>query len=96
MSTATPMVNLTLRWRAYTGLQSLLKLMQDFFFGAGWRYGAIHESTNRYGEQQHVQYFFFYEARCSDAKKLEAKFPAFVDKYMGTGLKAAGFNKNNF
>ena len=32
----------------------------------------------------------------SDAKKLEAKFPAFVDKYLGTGLKAAGFYKKQF
>src|SRR6185295_19356724 len=32
----------------------------------------------------------------SDAKKLEAKFPAFVDKYLGTGLKAAGFKKKQF
>jgi putative ABC transport system permease protein len=32
----------------------------------------------------------------SDAQKLEAKFPAFVDKYLGTGLKAAGFYKKQF
>jgi putative ABC transport system permease protein len=32
----------------------------------------------------------------SDAKKLESKFPAFVDKYLGTGLKAAGFYKKQF
>ncbi|HZJ58793.1 MAG TPA: ABC transporter permease [Chitinophagaceae bacterium] len=32
----------------------------------------------------------------SDAKKLEAKFPAFVDKYLGKGLKAAGFSKKQF
>ena len=32
----------------------------------------------------------------SDAKKLEAKFPSFVDKYLGTGLKAAGFYKKQF
>lgn len=32
----------------------------------------------------------------TDAKKLEAKFPAFVDKYIGTGLKAAGFYKKQF
>jgi len=32
----------------------------------------------------------------SDANKLEAKFPAFVDKYLGQGLKAAGFYKKQF
>jgi putative ABC transport system permease protein len=32
----------------------------------------------------------------SDAKKLETKFPAFIDKYLGTGLKAAGFYKKQF
>jgi putative ABC transport system permease protein len=32
----------------------------------------------------------------SDVQKLEAKFPAFVDKYLGTGLKAAGFYKKQF
>ena len=32
----------------------------------------------------------------ADAKKLEAKFPAFVDKYMGKDLKAAGFFKKQF
>ncbi|MFI5188659.1 MAG: FtsX-like permease family protein, partial [Chitinophagales bacterium] len=29
-------------------------------------------------------------------KKLEAKFPSFVDKYMAAGLKAAGFYKKQF
>ncbi len=32
----------------------------------------------------------------ADAKKLEAKFPAFVDKYLSKGLKAAGFSKKQF
>ena len=32
----------------------------------------------------------------ADPKKLEAKFPAFVDKYIGTALKAAGFYKKQF
>ena len=39
---------------------------------------------------------FFLLKPGADAKKLEAKFPAFVDKYMGTGLKAAGFYKKQF
>jgi putative ABC transport system permease protein len=32
----------------------------------------------------------------ADAKKLEAKFPAFVDKYIGKDLKAMGFYKKQF
>jgi putative ABC transport system permease protein len=32
----------------------------------------------------------------ADAKKLEAKFPAFIDKYAGKDLKAVGFYKNQF
>lgn len=32
----------------------------------------------------------------SDANRLESKFPAFVDKYMGKDLKAAGFYKKQF
>lgn len=32
----------------------------------------------------------------ADAKKLEAKFPAFVDKYAGKDLKAMGFYKKQF
>src|SRR6185436_235996 len=39
---------------------------------------------------------FFLLKPGADAKKLEAKFPAFVDKYIGTGLKAAGFYKKQF
>jgi putative ABC transport system permease protein len=39
---------------------------------------------------------FFLLKPGADAKKLAAKFPAFVDKYMGTGLKLAGFYKKQF
>jgi len=39
---------------------------------------------------------FFLLKPGADAKKLQAKFPAFVDKYMATGLKAAGFFKKQF
>ncbi|HEY2720283.1 MAG TPA: ABC transporter permease, partial [Chitinophagaceae bacterium] len=39
---------------------------------------------------------FFLLKAGEDPKKLEAKFPAFVDKYMATGLKAAGFYKKQF
>ena len=42
--------------------------------------------------------FFTYIALRDDANvaQLEAKFPAFVDKYMGNDLKKAGFNKKQF
>jgi putative ABC transport system permease protein len=39
---------------------------------------------------------FFLLKKGSDPKKLEAKFPAFVSKYIGQGLKAAGFYKKQF
>jgi putative ABC transport system permease protein len=39
---------------------------------------------------------FFLLKPGADAKKLESKFPAFVDKYMSTTLKSAGFNKKQF
>ncbi|TMI87518.1 MAG: FtsX-like permease family protein [Bacteroidetes bacterium] len=39
---------------------------------------------------------FFLLKPGSDAKKLEAKFPSFIDKYMRAGLKAAGFDKKQF
>jgi putative ABC transport system permease protein len=39
---------------------------------------------------------FFLLKHAGDAKKLDSKFPAFVDKYMGAGLKAAGFYKKQF
>ena len=39
---------------------------------------------------------FFLLKPGADAKRLESKFPAFVDKYLGTGLKAAGFYKKQF
>jgi len=32
----------------------------------------------------------------SDAKKLEAKFPAFIERYAGKKLQAVGFNKKQF
>ncbi|MEP6949353.1 MAG: ABC transporter permease [Ginsengibacter sp.] len=39
---------------------------------------------------------FFLLKPDADAKLLEKKFPAFVDKYMTAGLKAAGFYKKQF
>jgi putative ABC transport system permease protein len=39
---------------------------------------------------------FFLLKPGADARKLEAKFPSFVDKYLRAGLKAAGFDKKQF
>jgi putative ABC transport system permease protein len=39
---------------------------------------------------------FFLLKPGSDAGRLEAKFPGFVDKYLGSDLKAAGFYKKQF
>ncbi len=41
-------------------------------------------------------YTFFLLKKRVDPKKLERKFPAFVDKYIGTDLKTAGFYKKQF
>jgi putative ABC transport system permease protein len=41
-------------------------------------------------------YSYLLLAPGADAKKLEAKFPAFVDKYAGKDLKAMGFYKKQF
>ena len=39
---------------------------------------------------------YFLVKKGTDAKRLEAKFPAFVDKYIGKDLKAMGFYKKQF
>jgi putative ABC transport system permease protein len=41
-------------------------------------------------------YTYFVLKPGADAKKLEAKFPAFIDKYAGKDLKAMGFYKEQF
>ena len=41
-------------------------------------------------------YTYFLLKPGSDPKKLEAKFPAFIDKYAGKDLKALGFYKKQF
>lgn len=41
-------------------------------------------------------YTYFLLKPGSDVKKLEAKFPAFIDKYAGKDLKAMGFYKKQF
>jgi len=54
----------------------------------------IKQQTDMVGNNMFNTFFLLKPG--TDAKKLEAKFPAFVDKYMGTGLKAAGFYKKQF
>ena len=41
-------------------------------------------------------YTYFLLKPETDAKKLEAKFPSFIDKHAGEGLKAMGFYKKQF
>src|SRR5436190_70605 len=41
-------------------------------------------------------YTYFLLKQGADAKKLEAKFPAFIDKHAAEGLKAMGFYKKQF
>lgn len=41
-------------------------------------------------------YTYFLLKPGSDPKRLESKFPAFIDKYAGTALKAMGFYKKQF
>ena len=41
-------------------------------------------------------YTYFLLKPGTDAKKLEAKFPAFIDKHAAEGLKAMGFYKKQF
>jgi putative ABC transport system permease protein len=55
---------------------------------------VIKQQTDMIGNNMFNTFFLLKPG--ANAKKLEAKFPAFVDKYMGTGLKAAGFYKKQF
>ncbi|HEX4852070.1 MAG TPA: ABC transporter permease, partial [Puia sp.] len=43
-----------------------------------------------------MYYTYFQLKKGSDPKKLEAKFPAFIDKYAGKSLKDMGFSKKQF
>ena len=54
----------------------------------------IKQQTDMVGNNMFATYLLLHNG--ADAKRLEAKFPAFVDKYMGIGLKAAGFYKKQF
>jgi putative ABC transport system permease protein len=54
----------------------------------------ITQQTDMVGNNMFQTFFLLKPG--ADAKKLEAKFPAFVQKYMGKGLTAAGFYKQQF
>ena len=54
----------------------------------------IKQQTDMIGNNMFNTFFLLKPG--ADAKKLEAKFPSFVNKYMGTGLKLAGFYKKQF
>ncbi len=54
----------------------------------------IKQQTDMVGNNMFSTFFLLKPG--SNAEKLEAKFPAFVVKYIGTGLKAAGFYKKQF
>jgi putative ABC transport system permease protein len=67
-----------------------------FFMSAGG--GNAQRMFNRENDlaSNNMFYTYFLLKEGSDAKKLEAKFPAFIDKYAGKDLKAMGFYKKQF
>jgi len=56
--------------------------------------GFIKQQTDMVGNNMFHTFFLLKPG--ASAKNLEAKFPAFVDKYIGEGLKKAGFYKKQF
>ena len=61
--------------------------------------GTIEDVINHYGTNLAVNNIFYSYLELkpgSNAKKLQAKFPAFIDKYGGKDLKAIGFYKKQF
>ena len=68
---------------------------------AGFILSAGSASSNGfYGQNDlatnNMFYTYFLLKPGTDAKKLEAKFPAFIDKHAGANLKAMGFYKKQF
>jgi len=62
--------------------------------GGGAMERFVSQQTDMIGNNMFNTFFLLkHEA---NAKNLEAKFPAFVDKYLGKGLTAAGFYKKQF
>lgn len=61
--------------------------------------GSIEDYIKQNGTSYATNNMFFTYLKLkhgSDSKKLEAKFPAFIDKYAGKELKAIGFSKKQF
>lgn len=60
--------------------------------------GDMEQFINRQTDMvsNNMFYTFFQLKPGASARNLEAKFPAFVDKYIGEGLKKAGFYKKQF
>ncbi len=70
----------------------------DARFFLSYAGGGLEEYINSQTSMAGNNLFFTYIRLKAGAKpqQLEAKFPAFVDKYMGKDLKAAGFDKKQF
>ncbi|MDQ3845438.1 MAG: ABC transporter permease, partial [Bacteroidota bacterium] len=70
----------------------------DARFFLSMRGGAMEQFINQQTDMigNNMFHTFFLLKPGADAKKLEAKFPAFVDKYLGKGLTNAGFYKQQF
>ncbi|MBD0288648.1 MAG: ABC transporter permease, partial [Flavisolibacter sp.] len=70
----------------------------DARFFLSIRGGAMEQFINQQTDMigNNMFHTFFLLQPGADAKKLEAKFPAFVDKYLGKGLTNAGFYKKQF
>lgn len=67
-------------------------------FFMSFKGGALEDYTKSQTSMAGNNMFFTYiELRDgADPQRMEAKFPAFVDKYMGNDLKKAGFGKKQF
>jgi len=70
--------------------------MQDFFMSInGGGIGSyINTRTDLASNNMFNTYFLLKQG--SDPKKLESKFPSFIDQYAGKELKTMGFIKKQF
>lgn len=67
-----------------------------FFMSAGTGTARVFFDRPNDLASNNMFYTYFLLKAGADAKKLEAKFPAFIDKYAGKDLKAMGFYKKQF
>jgi putative ABC transport system permease protein len=67
-----------------------------FFMSAGTAGGRVFFNRQNDLASNNMFYTYFLLKSGVDPKKLEAKFPAFIDKYAGKDLKAMGFYKKQF